>query len=177
MGQSQPSEPQVPFQTTHLRLAMKSTETPPPEQLLQFHPTYKVLICKGCRYAIQPTGIARHLKEIHHIYRSHRRPYLSYASRFKLAEPQSVIQTGIGEFPVGLLPVLDGLQCTAATGCGFLCASTKRMQNHWLSVHGRHGNANIDWRFTPLQTFFKGNLLHYFTDPKPRFTKVWFLRP
>lgn len=156
---------------------MKSTETPPPEQLLQFHPTYKVLICKGCRYAIQPTGIARHLKEIHHIYRSHRRPYLSYASRFKLAEPQSVIQTGIGEFPVGLLPVLDGLQCTAATSCGFLCASTKRMQKHWLSVHGRHGNANKDWRSTPLQTFFKGNLLHYFTDPKPRFTKVWFLRP
>ncbi|RFU32132.1 hypothetical protein B7463_g4211, partial [Scytalidium lignicola] len=39
----------------------------------------------------------------------------------------------------------------------------KRMRNHWLSTHGRQGLATVDWQAAPLQTFFKGNLLRYFT--------------
>ncbi|RSL54124.1 hypothetical protein CEP53_007525 [Fusarium sp. AF-6] len=38
------------------------------------------------------------------------------------------------------------------------------MQKHWLSEHGRHGYADVDWTPAPLQTFFRGNLLHYFTS-------------
>ncbi|CAM1508893.1 Fc.00g026320.m01.CDS01 [Cosmosporella sp. VM-42] len=147
-------------------MAMGSDKFPSPEDLLQFHPDYSILICKSCRYAIQPSGVARHLKEIHRIYRSRRRPYLEFASRFKLAKTEDVIQADILEFPVQALPVVEGLQCLASEGCDYLCASTKRMQNHWLSTHGRNGTAaNGDWRVTPLQTFFRGNLLHYFTDP------------
>ncbi|KAH7166511.1 hypothetical protein EDB81DRAFT_285424 [Dactylonectria macrodidyma] len=134
-----------------------------PEHLLEYDPVYRVLICKSCRYAVQHTGIARHLKEIHRIYRSHRRQFIEYAARFKLASPEEVIRSKIDHFPVRLLPVLDGLRCLGSD-CRFLCVSTKRMQGHWLSAHGRHGSAvDNEWRFAPLQTFFRGNLLHYFT--------------
>jgi hypothetical protein len=144
----------------------------PPELLLQYHPTYAVLICKACCYAIQPAGIARHLKDIHHIYRSHRRPYIEYASRFELAKPEDVIQAEVKDFPVQLLPTFDGLQCLSAENCNYLCVSLKRMQKHWLLVHGRNGIAQNDWRPAPLQTFFRGNLLHYFTNPQMRTLSV-----
>ncbi|KAH7140008.1 hypothetical protein B0J13DRAFT_558774 [Dactylonectria estremocensis] len=89
---------------------------------------------------------------------------MEYAARYKLAPPGDVIRSKIAYFPVRLLPVLEGLRCLGSDGCGFLCVSTKRMQGHWLSAHGRHGSAaDDDWRCAPLQTFFKGNLLHYFT--------------
>ena len=131
------------------------------------HPDYPVLICNKCGYAIQPTGIARHLKEIHGIYRSRRRSYMDYATRRKLAKPEDVITTQIAQFPVRHLPVLDGLQCTGSNACQYLCVSTKRMQKHWLSEHQRHGEAVLgDWHAASLQTFFRGNLLHYFTDVK-----------
>ena len=137
-----------------------------PDQLLLHDPKYTVLICRECRYAIQPTGIARHLKEIHKIHRSRRRPYMDYVSRFQLADPQDVLKAQVAEFPVQYLPVLDGLRCRGADGCHHLCVSTKRMQKHWLDAHGRRGeSANGDWQATPLQTFFRGNLLRYFTHP------------
>lgn len=145
---------------------------PPPEQLLHYDSAHSVLICTACGYAMQPTGIARHLKEIHQIYRSHRRPYMEYASRFHLADPKDVTEAKIDEFPVALLPVLDGLRCLGAEKCDYLCVSLKRMQNHWLSIHDRHGSAGSDWRYAPLQTFFKGNLLRYFTKSQTQPTQV-----
>ncbi|KAL5333465.1 hypothetical protein BJX70DRAFT_380906 [Aspergillus crustosus] len=145
---------------------MNLVQKPPPELLLQYDPAYSVLICKSCSYAIQPGGIARHLKTNHHIYRSHRKPYMDYASRFELADPKDIIQAEVKEFPIGLLPTFNGLQCLSADECKHLCVSRKRMQKHWLAVHGRHGNAQHDWSPAPLQTFFRGNLLHYFTRPQ-----------
>lgn len=37
------------------------------------------------------------------------------------------------------------------------------MKSHWLTSHGGRGQPNINWQPVPLQTFFKGNLLRYFT--------------
>jgi hypothetical protein len=34
-----------------------------------------------------------------------------------------------------------------------------------MSVHGRTGQAGLDWHGVPLQSFFRGNLLRYFTRP------------
>lgn len=145
---------------------MGSSKFLSPEDLLQYSPDYSVLICKSCHYAIQPSGIARHLKEIHHIYRSKRRPYMDYASRFHLAAPEAVMRIKVDNFPVRFLPICEGLQCLGPESCDYLCASTKRMQSHWLSVHKRYGELNQDWRPTSLQTFFRGNLLRYFTGQK-----------
>jgi len=136
---------------------------PQPAELLQYLPAYKVVVCLSCRYAVQPDAISRHLKEIHHIHRSHRRPYMQYVSKLALDKPQNVIESEVPDFPVPFLPVQDGLQC-ASEGCLHLCASEKRMKSHWVSVHDRQGQTNLDWRPVPLQTFFRGNLLHYFTN-------------
>ncbi|KAH6674868.1 hypothetical protein B0J14DRAFT_23182 [Halenospora varia] len=141
-----------------------------PEQLLQYLPTYKVVICSACRYAIQPTAIARHLKEIHNIQRSNRKPYMQYVSPFELDEAEKVRCLEPQDFPVPQLPVQDGLRCEHPQ-CRHLCVSTKRMKSHWSVEHGRSGQAVFDWQPVPLQTFFRGNLLRYFTDPrynKPR---------
>lgn len=86
---------------------------------------------------------------------------------FPLAKPEVVIGSEVTKFPVPLLPVLDGLKCLEGGGCDYLCVSTKRMQNHWMSIHGRHGTTG-DWQPVPLQTFFRGNLLRYFTEIDPQ---------
>jgi hypothetical protein len=147
---------------------MLSSETTPPRdellpvELLKYLPDYRVVICASCQYAIQPSAISRHLKEIHDIYRERRRPYLQYTSRLRLDKPETVIESKILDFPVPLLPVQNGLQCQSA-GCAHLCVSTNRMRSHWIAVHGRPAGAALDWRAVPLQTFFRGNLLRYFT--------------
>ena len=135
---------------------------PLPEELLQYLSPYRVVVCTSCRYAIQPKAIARHLKEIHGIKRSDRQPFMRHVEKFELAEHELVKQYIPGEFPVSLLPVQNGLQCRSKD-CGYLCVTEKRMKNHWLSVHRRQGLATCDWQTAPLQTFFKGNLLRYFT--------------
>lgn len=135
----------------------------PPQQLLQYFPTYEVLICASCRYAIKPRGVNRHLKEIHYLYNEQRRPYTLYASSFKLKNPEDVPNPREQDFPVPYLPLEQGWKCNAA-GCDYLCISTKRMETHWSSRHGCKGNASQDWRSAPLQTFFRGNKLRYFTS-------------
>ncbi|KAH8660799.1 hypothetical protein BGZ60DRAFT_456111 [Tricladium varicosporioides] len=136
-----------------------------PQQLLHYLPTYKVVICSACQYAIQPAAIARHLKEIHNIQRSNRKPYMHYISSFELDEAEKVRCLEPIEFPVPELPVQDGLRCEHPQ-CRHLCVSTKRMKSHWSVEHERLGQAIFDWQPVPLQTFFRGNLLRYFTDPR-----------
>ncbi|KAF4613380.1 hypothetical protein G7Y89_g15505 [Cudoniella acicularis] len=136
-----------------------------PADLLQYLPSYKVLICSSCHYAIQPNAIPRHLKEIHSIHRSNRKPFMQHVTNFQLEEAGKIVDLDPGEFPVPLLPVFNGLRCEYE-GCKHLCVSTKRMKTHWSSEHGRPGQAVFDWHPVPLQTFFKGNLLRYFTSPR-----------
>lgn len=73
-----------------------------------------------------------------------------------------MIKSKIHQFPVPLLSIQDGLKCESE-GCGHLCASEKRMKSHWLLVHRRPGQEVLDWQPAPLQTFYRGNLLRYFT--------------
>ena len=133
-----------------------------PAQLLQYLPIYKVLVCTQCRYAVQPNGIPRHLKDIHHIYRSRRQPFMQHVSKFQLDHPQEVNRRKVHGFPVPSLPVENGLRCESQ-GCSYLCVSVKRMKHHWLSVHGRAGQSELDWCPVQLQTIFRGNFLKYFT--------------
>ncbi|KAH7177128.1 hypothetical protein EDB81DRAFT_635170 [Dactylonectria macrodidyma] len=141
-------------------------DTLPPQKLLRYHPEYRILVCQKCQYALQPQAINRHLKESHEIYRSARRPYAAYAASFDLARPEDVIKAEVVEFPVPFLPFFEGLRCLGQA-CTYLCVSTKRMQKHWLSAHQRHGYADVDWQSASLQTFFRGNILHYFSGPSP----------
>lgn len=87
---------------------------------------------------------------------------MQHVSKFELAEQERVVGLTPQDFPVPLLPVQSGFQCQEE-GCLHLCATEKRMKSHWLTGHGRRGQPNINWQPVPLQTFFKGNLLRYFT--------------
>ncbi|KFY02230.1 hypothetical protein O988_02303 [Pseudogymnoascus sp. VKM F-3808] len=88
---------------------------------------------------------------------------MQYISKLDLDLPDKVREIRNTEFPVPLLPVQDGLRCTH-DGCVHLCVSAKRMKSHWLSDHGRPGQIDFDWHPVRLQTFFRGNLLQYFTN-------------
>lgn len=132
-----------------------------PTQLLHYLPQHRVLICTGCRYAIQPSAISRHLKEIHRIYRSNRREFMNYAEELDLADPKNVTLPGPNEDPLPFLPTTNGLSCEAS-GCNYLCASIKRMKMHWAAEHSEMIADDSQWRPVDLQTFFRGNQLRYF---------------
>lgn len=133
-----------------------------PQELFYYSSTYQILICTSCRYAVQPAAIARHLKEIHHIYRGQRRPFIAYAESLKLESPEKVRPPLSEDFPVSHLPIYQGWRCQAPS-CSYLCISTKRMQSHWSAKHHFKGEPTRDWVAVPLQTFFRGSLLNYFT--------------
>lgn len=135
---------------------------PLPGGLLQYLPSYRVVVCTSCRYAIRPKALVRHLKEIHRMKHSDRQPFIQHMERFELADYELVMQYTPREFPVPWLPVQSGLQCRSED-CSYLCVTEKRMKHHWPAVHGRQGLAACDWQTAALQTFFKGNLLRYFT--------------
>ncbi|KAI9149013.1 Orsellinic acid/F9775 biosynthesis cluster protein D [Paramyrothecium foliicola] len=135
----------------------------PPSELLRYLAEYEVVVCIRCKYAIQPAGIARHLKDIHHILRAARHPYTAYAETLVLKDPDKVVPPqSPNRFPVPDLPVEQGWRC-AAPGCDYKCVSVKRMETHWPATHDRKGISKQDWIACPLQTFFRGNMLRYFT--------------
>ena len=140
--------------------------TTEPADLLCYLPDFKVIVCTSCHYALQPQAISRHLKDIHHILRSSRRPFLQYISTFDLDDAETVIRTSdsLKDFPVPFLPVVDGLRCSHH-GCAHLCVTEKRMKSHWSLIHHHAGRCEPTWEAVLLQTFFRGNSLRYFTGP------------
>ncbi|KAJ5783894.1 transcriptional regulator family: Fungal Specific TF [Penicillium psychrosexuale] len=146
-------------------MTLKSVDGLTPPELLHYLPTYRVLICRRCSYAIQPGAVARHLKEIHHLHHSSRRAFIDYASRFELTQPNDVVLPDETQFPVPLLPVQNGLACSFAR-CAHLCVTIKRMKQHWMTVHHIAASDNGGfWDPVPLQSFFRGNAFRYFTNP------------
>ncbi|PYH81068.1 hypothetical protein BO82DRAFT_284847 [Aspergillus uvarum CBS 121591] len=136
-----------------------------PSQLLSYLSTYRVLICLRCRYAIQPGAIARHLKEIHYLHRATRRTFVAFASELELAQPHDVVLPEESQFPVPFLPIQEGLACCFER-CGYLCATSKRMKQHWRCTHQITTSDESPLSTpVPLQTFFRGNALRYFTNP------------
>ena len=132
-----------------------------PTDLLHYLPQHRVLICKECHYAIQPSAVSRHLKELHRIYRSNRREFLKFAGELDLADPKDVALPGPNEDPVHFLTTTSGLACEAS-GCDHLCATLKRMKMHWAAEHTAVVAYDSQWRQVELQTFFRGNQLRYF---------------
>ncbi|KIW18931.1 hypothetical protein PV08_03220 [Exophiala spinifera] len=131
----------------------------PPAELLYHSRRYRVVICTVCNYAVPRPGIAWHLKEMHSMSPSDRKPYLDFVAGLDICPPNQVVPPTVEEFPVPQLPVLDGLQCTSS-GCNYLCTSEKRLKNHFTNTHKSEQQA---FRRVPVQTFFRGNKLSYFT--------------
>ena len=140
-------------------------DAPCPSDMLHYLSEYRVLICKPCQYAIQPSAVGRHFKEIHHLYSKARLPFIEYAQSLALDEPANVVYPTQDAFPIAYLPVEQGLRCEAPR-CEYMCISAKRMAMHWSAAHGCKGAPARDWSAVPLQTFFRGNMLRYFAGPR-----------
>ena len=132
-----------------------------PQGLLKYDPQHRILICMQCCYAIQPTAISRHLKELHQIRRNERKELLESIRDVELADPADIQLPLADSLPVESLPVEDGVACNAL-GCGYLSVTTKRMKRHWTTEHGAVVADPANWRSVKLQTFFKGTQLRYF---------------
>jgi hypothetical protein len=132
-----------------------------PRHLLHYLPEHRVLVCRECQYAIQPSAISRHLKDLHRIYRSKRQEFMNYANGFDLADPKDVSLPKPKGEPVPGLTITSGLVC-GVDGCEHLCATTKRMKMHRAAEHVGTKDTETLWHPVELQTFFRGNQLKYF---------------
>lgn len=145
-----------------------------PHDLLEYNAEYRVLICRDCHYAIQKNALGSHLLR-HKIYREERQRLLSTIKDLDIVEPDDLPLPTADTLPVAALPVVSGHCCTVA-GCGYLCASSKRMRRHWSDSHGVNGPNDFSSlaRSAKLQTFFRGTKLKYFevlaisSDTEPR---------
>jgi hypothetical protein len=130
--------------------------------LLEYNSRYGVLICRECQYAIQKSAVDSHLLR-HKIYRGERQKLLSSIAQLDILEPELVPLPTSESPPIDALPIISGYRCVTS-GCGNLCASTKRMQRHRSEVHGLSEPTSFSSYARPvnLQTFFRGTKIRYF---------------
>ncbi len=145
--------------------SMSCGETPRSRSLgvlLAHLPDYGLIICKSCKFAIQPKALSSHLLR-HHIYRDKRQNILDRVAELTLLEPDQVSlpTTKLSAFPH--LPVALGFRCQFQL-CSHLCISQKRMSQHLRENHGCVNVTDVDGyaERAYLQTFFKGNKTRYF---------------
>ncbi|KEF57512.1 uncharacterized protein A1O9_05429 [Exophiala aquamarina CBS 119918] len=134
--------------------------------LLVHLPDYGIVICKLCKFAVQPKALTSHLLR-HHIYREKRRLLLERVAGLTLLEPDDVSTPLSKDSPLPYLPVTSGYRCNLPH-CGHLCISEKRMSSHMRSNHetSAMGLVGGHHQRVYLQTFFKGNKVRYFeVDP------------
>ena len=133
--------------------------------MLLYNAVYRVVICRSCQYAIQPSALDSHLLR-HKIYRAARRDLVGSVAGLPTRPPDEVELPTAGCRPIDGLCIVPGWRCSA-DDCGHLCASAKRLRHHWTHAHPRLTPAR-----TPdgdglgvrvhLQTFFRGTKLRYF---------------
>ncbi|KAI0490258.1 hypothetical protein F4859DRAFT_2108 [Xylaria cf. heliscus] len=129
-------------------------------ELLTYLPNYGIVICKDCRFAIQPSAFSSHLQN-HHILRSERRCILDQLFSLRLVSPDRVSVPAPDSRRITDLPVLSGFKC-GASECKYACTSVKRMCQHWSEVHHEPNSKTIKYCEAKLQTFFRGNKIRYF---------------
>lgn len=149
-------------------MAPNGEATPAPQSptdLLKHYEEYGVIICKPCSFAIQPSALASHLLK-HQIYRSERRKLISQLAHLKLKDPADVVDPAPMSSPVPELQIYKGIRCLYQD-CQHICASEKRMSQHWSDLHGERESKNVVTRPAWLQTFFRGNKIRYFEISGP----------
>ncbi|KAL3417063.1 hypothetical protein PVAG01_11486 [Phlyctema vagabunda] len=137
-------------------------------ELLEYNARYRVLICRECQYAIQKSALGSHLLR-HKIFRGERESLLDSITQLNLLEAHLVPLPSSTSPPINGLSIVPGYRC-AATGCGNLCASIKRMRRHWSEIHGFSQplpDSSVFACPVTLQTFFRGTKLKYFEVTVP----------
>lgn len=129
--------------------------------ILQYDPRHRILICRECQYAVQPSALDSHLLR-HKVYRQTRYDLIAKYSKFDLCDPHDIaLPTGKSP-PIPGISIIFGFRC-GLVGCGHLCASSKRLRKHWTEVHPeeRVGKDGLGEEVS-LQTVFRGVHLRYF---------------
>lgn len=132
------------------------------DYLLKYLPEYCIVICKSCRFAVQPSALSSHLLR-HRMYRVKRRKLLDRVAELRLLEPEDVALPLSKVPPFSDLPMTTGYRCTMPN-CDHLCRSQKRMSQHLREHHqvGPRTDADDHMQQVHLQTFFRGNKVRYF---------------
>ncbi|KAK5200476.1 hypothetical protein LTR16_006035, partial [Cryomyces antarcticus] len=134
------------------------------EELLQYEPDYKVLVCKDHAYALQ--NVNRHLEKYHSIAAKERKAIVRKYAQYTLLEPSRV------PLPLPLRPPLkvlgepiDAFLC-AEEKCGYVSVNRSVMGQHCNKQHNwKSTRENREsWSLVKVQTFFAtGGFQRYFT--------------
>ncbi|KAH0551483.1 hypothetical protein GP486_007303 [Trichoglossum hirsutum] len=132
-----------------------------------YYRQYRVLVCKSCQYAIQPTHIAAHLRSDQH--KLSRKLSEEIANQYQnndfadprteLIAPKDIIT------PIEYLTIYrDGLKCSY---CNYICRAIEVMKRHQRQTHNiRAGRgrriAQVEWTIVWCQQFFTGVGRHFF---------------
>lgn len=151
---------------------------------LQFNPTYKVLICTSCKYALVPSTIASHLRNTHkgQLSSADIKDCLRAVSEMCLEEPilvqQKVILLSSPPIP-HLTLCLDGIICRLCKIQAYICRNEGSIRSYLKKTHiwtcgekaGRPSKASRDVEnsfsivtTSPVtcQTFYRSNFFRYF---------------
>lgn len=143
---------------------MQSAPRPPRIEhlspLLAHFPEYSIVVCKACKFAVQPKALSSHLLR-HRIYRDKRRVLLDRLAKLRLLDPNEVNHPFRKGPPLPHLSVASGYRCVKPT-CDHLCMSQKRMSQHLREQHGESQHQPLGAPQVYVQTFFRGNKVRYF---------------
>lgn len=166
--------PPTPIEFIKTKMAEQQTIQPHPipqslAHLILLNVEYGVLICigNGCRCAVSPASISRHLRRKHHVRIELRKQVDRYIEGFPFQYDHSNIrlpQDGLGPQPI--IKVVDGFQCQHCTIRPIKSQSRKAIKEHGNKEHGKKRVADKDL-FIPVRLqswFWEGKERYWVVD-------------
>lgn len=114
------------------------------DYLFQIDSKHKILICRGCQYAIVPSHLATHLRVYHpRSTLEQRRDFVAKVEDCSTLANihEEVVYPNLTDPPVPYLPVyFDGLRCDWVSdreiACSYVCRDLRLMRKHCKQEHG-----------------------------------------
>src|SRR5579862_7206092 len=137
------------------------------EECLIYLEQYGALICKLCRYALCPNGVALHYQRHHKnlLSASQRRELIRFEQSVTVVDTQQLILNS----PRDVGPAILGLKVIKAQEClqcAFIGGTERSIQEHCRSIHKWRHQDGLSWRECHAQSFFSG------TNKRGKYFKV-----
>src|SRR5579871_5953120 len=121
---------------------------------LIYNARHRILICRHCRYVINPSGVKRHLRNEHLEWElCMRRQLTEYAATLDLISVKDACAIQLGPEPIEGLDVKQGLYCEE---CQYICVTVETMIKHCRSSHQWIQKMGCLWAACHVQRLFKG---------------------
>ena len=96
-------------------------------------PEQQVLVCRSCKYCLQPDGVYQHLQRSHlTIPVKVRKELIEYTEDLTLRGPTKVITPTRSISAFECLKIIDGFQCSV---CNTLCGTIGSVKKHCATAH------------------------------------------